>query len=435
MTSLPRFLPVLFVCAAAPGVIQAASAADWQRAYLYAYPLVLMDVTRELTAGAATNAFLHSRAFPTDAFRAVVRPNADTLYSSAWLDLSKEPILLRVPDTGGRYYLMQVLDAWTETIAVPGKRTTGTDAGWFAIAGPGWKGKLPAPVKQRIDSPTNIVWLLGRIQTNGAGDYPRVHKLQDAFRLTPLSRGRAETSRAKAAAPATANGNPPENVRRMSAAEFFARFRGLLPKNPPRADDGAMVELLSNLGPPDSEDAAKGVDAAKSMLASADRLRATMAGGSGWTAFNPNIGRYGVNYLARAVVARVALGANPPEDAVYLNCFKEPTGKPLEGAYRIHFEKSELPPVHAFWSITVYDADGYFIRNAAGRHAIGDRDPLRFNPDGSLDLYLQSEVPDGNRSNWLPTPASGPFNLSFRLYWPKREILDGKWTPPPVLRP
>lgn len=158
-----------------------------ERAYVYAYPLVLMAATRDTAlVRSPPNAFLHAPQFPDSRFRQVIRPNADTLYSSAWIDLSQEPLILRVPDTHDRYYLLQFMDAWTETFAIPGKRTTGTGEGLFAIVGPGWKGTLPARA-QRIESPTNMVWLLGRTQTNGVADYPNVHEIQKGFVLMPLS--------------------------------------------------------------------------------------------------------------------------------------------------------------------------------------------------------------------------------------------------------
>jgi hypothetical protein len=431
---------VLFLACLATGWTQ--TKADWQQAYLFAYPLVLMDVTRQKSAS-EPNEFTHSRTFPTDKFRTVVRPNADTLYSSAWLDLSKEPILLRVPNTRGRYYLMQLLDAWTETVAVPGKRTTGTEESWFAIVGPGWKGKLPAVVKQRIDCPTAQAWLLGRTQTNGVADYRNVYWIQDGFRLMPLSQFpdgdiRQHDKRADLGFGRNPN-TPPEIVAQMSDEHFFAQYASLVGANPPHAADAKIAAIAAKAADGairESEDFRNGVQSAKATLAIVEQLRTTMAGPSGWSTVSANVGRYGTNYMARAVVARVGLGANPPEDAVYLNCYKDPTGKPLQGAYTMHFDKDQLPPVEAFWSITVYDASGYFVANPIDRFAIGDRDALRFNPDGSLDLHLQAQAPADARlhANWLPVPESAAFNLSFRLYWPKAAILEGKWTPPPLLR-
>ena len=428
-----RLQSLLLILASLPGFTQ--TRAEWQQAYLYAYPLVLMDVTREAQAAkAAANTFAHSRAFPTEESRTIVRPNADTLYSSAWLDLSKEPILLRLPDTGGRYYLMQVLDAWTETVAAPGKRTSGTEEGWFALVGPGWKGKLPAKVKQRIDCPTNMVWLLGRTQTNGPEDYEKVHRIQDGFRLMPLRQYQKSSAGTEFAFT-----TPPAIVEQMSDTRFFERFMRLLASNPAHATDTAMLDFMRRAGPlppaVPTVEFSEGVQAAKSMLGVVEQLRTTIAGASGWTGVSSNVGRYGTNYMARAVVARVGLGANPPEDAVYLSCYKDPTGKPLRGSFQMHFAKSELPPVEAFWSITAYDSQGYFVANPARRFAVGDRDALHFNADGSLDLTIQSEAPKDPllHANWLPSPATGTFNLMFRLYWPKPEILSGKWMPPPVL--
>src|ERR1700678_4521346 len=159
------------------------------RAYTFAYPMVLMEYTRRNAVGpngAGANRLANAAAFPVAGVGNVIRPNADTLYSSSWIDLSKEPVMLHVPDTHGRYYLMQFMDAWTETFSVPGKRTTGTDEGWFAIVGPWWSGRLPEGAR-RVDAPTNTVWLIGRTQTNGPSDYENVHAIQAGYKLMPLS--------------------------------------------------------------------------------------------------------------------------------------------------------------------------------------------------------------------------------------------------------
>src|SRR5579864_1494716 len=227
-----------------------------QKAYVFAYPMVVMDVTRRATTQGGggyrqlANRFAHAQYFPDDRFRQVIRPNADTLYSVSWLDLSKEPVLLHVPDTKGRYYLFQLLDAWSETIASPGKRTTGTGEGWFAIVGPGWSGKLPESAK-RIDCPTNTAWLLGRTQTNSASDYDFVHSLQHGYKLVPLS---AYPEEPPAAAydptqpPPRANIAPPARVAQMSSTEFFQLVAQLLLANPPHQADAAMMGQLARIG-------------------------------------------------------------------------------------------------------------------------------------------------------------------------------------------
>ena len=425
-----------------------------EKAYTFAYPLVLMEMTRRSTlryqAGSAEmNRFTHARQFPDDTFHQVIRPNADTLYSSAWLDLSEEPVLLHTQDTHGRYYLMQLMDAWTETISVPGKRTTGTGDGWFAIVGPGWKGTLPARVK-RIDCPTNIAWLLGRTQTNGVADYPAVRKLQDGYMLMPLSRypdGPAPRSPPAGRPDMAGFVRPPQQVEQLTPIAFLTMFAELLIKNPPQAGDEPMMAELrsigitpgkfdpSRLGPEGLKAIGDGVAAATSWLHSLDG-RNGKPGPTGWTGGSKFVGRYGTHYDIRASVARVGLGANPPEDATYLHCHQDDQGQPLDGSrrYQIHFAKNKIPPVRAFWSVTVYDEQGYFTANPIHRFAIGDRDALKFNADGSMDIYIQHASPGAEKeSNWLPAPESR-FNLSLRLYWPTDEILEGRWTPPIVER-
>ncbi|EKZ97045.1 DUF1254 domain-containing protein [Cupriavidus metallidurans] len=418
--------------------------------FTYAYPLVLMDVTREVaTAKVPVNTFGHKRAFPDAAFTDVVSPNADTLYSSAWLDLSKEPMVLSVPDTGGRYYLMPMLDAWTNVFASPGKRTTGTKRGVFAIVGPNWQGQLPKGVKE-IKSPTDMAWLIGRIQTNGKQDYANVHRLQDQFRLVPLSAWRKGSRTAVQPVPRAAmidtETPPAEQVAAMDAQAFFTRLAALLPANPPAADDAAMVEKMQRMGikagqpfkttvlePSTARAVQEGASAALTMIKANGRKSA--AGNMGWRV-QRDIGVYGTDYGRRAVVAMFGLGANLPEDAIYPTARADAMGRPFDGGsrYVLHFDKSQLPPVKAFWSLTMYNDKQAFVSNSMQRYAIGSRDRLRYNRDGSLDIYIQYERPDERKvSNWLPAPPDA-FNLMLRAYWPDQVVLDGKWMPPAVQR-
>jgi hypothetical protein len=424
-----------------PGEIQEIA----ERAYIYGYPLVLLEATM---SALPVNHLTHVSAFPDANFRLIVRPNADTLYTNAWFDVSKEPMLLHIADSGGRFYLLQFMDAWTETFADPGKRTTGTGEAWFAMVGPGWKGKLP-PNVTRLDAPTNQVWLLGRTQTNGPGDYENVHAFQRGMRLVPLSEfpGAAQTSGTVPPSRAAAGVPPPDRVKAMEPTAFFAAFAKEMKTNPPHAADSAVIGDIARIGlvPGQDFDASRFTPEQLAALkqgaeAAVTRIEKFVASGAavkpGWTSFQGTIGRYGTNYVARAVTARVAIGANPAEDAVYINSSADRDGQAFSGAakYRMHFDASNLPPVLAFWSVTAYDKDGYFIANPISRYAIGDRNPLKFNPDGSLDLYIQSQEPGPDRqSNWLPS-GDGPFNLTFRLYWPKPVILDGSWRAPAVER-
>jgi hypothetical protein len=457
---------VLLLLLAAPGLVpqtakpgaDAAVNADEARkiaghAYTFAYPLVLVEMTRRANTQDSSpryiNHFLHALAFPDEHFRQVIRPNADTLYSSAWLDLSSEPVLLHVPDTKGRYYLMQFMDAWTETIASPGKRTTGTGEGWFAIVGPSWKGKLPEKA-QRIDCPTNISWLIGRTQTNGSSDYEFVHSIQQGYQLMPLS------EYPKASPPITmadlsqlqlrGSVPPPVRVAQMSAAEFFNLFAQLLVKNPAHAMDEPMMQQLAKIGivpgqpfppanlrPEQLQAIDEGAQASAKALGGFDRS-SLPTGKTGWT-LPGKYGRYGTNYVVRALTARYFLGILPTEDAVYLSAVHDGSGQPLDGSkrYTMHFEKGSTPPERAFWSLTAYDEQGYFAGNPLHRFAIGDRDALKLNADGSLDIYIQHDSPGADKeSNWLPAPAAS-FNLALRMYWPEPQAISGEWTPPAVV--
>lgn len=449
----PRPSPV----EASAGISDAEALTIATEAYHYFYPLVSMELTRrQLTnvdAGKVpgrgpVNTFSHMRAFPTADFKAVVRPNFDTLYSSAWLDLTAEPVVITVPDTAGRYYLLPMLDMWSDAFAVPGKRTSGTTPGSFLIAGPGWNGEVPAGVT-RIDAPTPHVWVIGRIQTNGPADYANVHKVQDALSLQPLSNWStkvAYTPVPVAVDPTIDMKTPPKaQVDAMKGLAYFSLAAELLNANPPHLTDWSIVARMRRIGiVPGQPFNTAAVDGAILNRAVADAQKtmaekvATLARiQNGWQMNTDSMGVYGNYYLKRAIVAAVGLGANQPEDAIYPLCVADAEGKPLvaENSYVIHFAKDQLPPVDAFWSITMYDAEGFQVANPIDRFAIGDRDALNRNADGSIDIYIQHTSPGPDKeSNWLPAPASGPMGVTMRLYSPHAAALDGRWTPPAVRR-
>jgi hypothetical protein len=425
--------------------------------YIYGFPLLVMDASREVMTAVSTaeakkvplGQFLHMAEFPDDTFKDVVSPNVDTLYSSAWLDLAPEPMVLRVPDTGQRYYLMPMLDAWTNVFASPGTRTTGNGAGAFALIGPGWKGTLPDGV-QEIKAPTNLVWIIGRTYTAGKKDYAAVHAIQKQYEISPLSAwGRPTTPPAKVpVAPGIDAKTPPgDQVAKMEPGAFFARLAKLMATNPPAEDDAPMLKRLRLLGiapgapfdlgrasPAVKTAIVKGVASARARLADAARAPEVKLV-NGWRV-ELGLGRYGTDYPLRALVALIGLGANLPEDAVYPMANVDADGKRLSGAnrYVIRFAPDALPPANAFWSLTMYDDDQFLVRNPLGRFAIGDRDSLRFNADKSLDIYLQNDDPGPDKqANWLPAPKTG-FNVILRLYHPKAAVLDGSWAPPPIVR-
>lgn len=427
-------------------------------AYVYLYPLVTMDVSRKILTNTPSgvkpgfgpaNHFHHLRAFPDADFREVVRPNFDTLYSTAWVDLTKGPVVLSTMDTGGRYFLLPVLDMWTNVIAVPGTRTTGTGKGAWALVPPGWSGALPAGVG-RINATTPHLWIIGRTQTNGPADYAAVAAVQDGYALTPLSHwGQPAHDVAFTRDPSVDMITPPVvQVNTMSAAKFFAYGAELMKTNPPQPTDWSTLARFERIGIRVGEsfnyEAApapvrSALDrAAKDGLVLLQTKAPTIARRvNGWQMNTDTMGVYGNFYLKRAIVAMVGLGANQPEDSIYPLCISDADGKPLAGEhdYVIRFEKSDLPPVDAFWSITMYDADGFPVANPLNRFAIGDRDALHFGPDGSLEIYVQHASPGNDKeSNWLPSPASGAIGLTMRLYAPRAEAIDGRWVPPAVRR-
>jgi hypothetical protein len=427
-------------------------------AYVYCYPLVLMDVTRLVGTNAEAgktigrgpaNTFVHVRAYPTAEFTDVVRPNFDTLYSVAWLDLRQGPMVVSAPDTHGRYYLLPMIDMWTDVFAVPGKRTGGTGAASWAVIPPGWRGTLPAGMK-RIDSPTPFVWVIGRTQTNGPKDYDAVHAVQDGYRITPLpSSGRGASPPAVRVDPTIDMKTPPmDQVANMTGDQFFTYAARLMKVNPPHGTDWSILARMRRLGIEAGRDfdPAKADPVAREAIAAAPgrakaailaKLAVKANSVNGWQVNTENIGVFGNSYLQRAAIAMAGLGANQPEDAIYPLAVSDAEGKPIDASnrYVMHFTKAELPPVEAFWSVTMYNAKGFPVANPIDRYAIGDRDALKYNPDGSLDLYIQHDSPGGDKvSNWLPAPASGRAGLTMRLYAPRAEALDKRWSPPPIRR-
>jgi hypothetical protein len=394
------------------------------------------------------NAFTNVREYPTADYKGVVRVNFDTLYSIAWLDMTKEPMVVSAPDTNGRYYLLPMLDMWTDVFASPGWRTTGTQAGNFLITPPGWSGAVPAGMR-RISAPTPFVWIIGRTKTDGSPDYAAVHKIQDGYKVTPLSGWGQPPKPADVKIDPTVDMKTPPKVQvdTMPAGRYFAYAAELLKVNPPHITDEPIIAQLKTIG----FEVGKSFDLDKADLAvrkglqnapgDAQRLMAwkipTLARvANHWSMNTDTMGVYGNYYLKRAIVSQLGLGANLPEDAIYPLNLGDEAGRPLDGAnkYALHFEKGETPPVNAFWSVTLYDADGFQVANPLNRFAVSSWMPFKYNTDGSLDLYFQNESPGADKeANWLPAPK-GPFNLTMRLYAPKSEALTGKWNPPPVTR-
>jgi hypothetical protein len=454
------FMALFFMSPLAGGSARAAELKDAElsglvkKTYVYAFPVYEMYRTRfgavytpQNPTRTDLNQFNHIRALSDHTARQVTTPNNDTLYSSAWLDLSQEPMVFSVPDTAGRYYSMAFMDFYTNNFAYVGRRTTGTKAGDYLVVGPEWSGLAPQGLPV-IKSPTNAVWLLSRILVDGEADLPNVHKLQDQCKLTPLT----VWTKSGEAKVKTDLKNPPPAPDPKDPWNFFKIVNLGLTENPPPADEAPLMADFAKIGvgPGQTFDPSRfsegqrtvileAVEAAKkgipAGLAKATKPR------DGWGYGAPNIGNYGKDYELRALIALIGLAAMEKEEAFYVTSRTDKEGKPLNGEnrYRLRFEKGGMPSVEAFWSLSMYEVTpeqrAFFVENPIKRYAIGDRTKgLKTNPDGSLEIYMQQQSPGKElESNWLPTPP-GVFRVTFRAYQPKEPILKGEYWLPGIQR-
>lgn len=428
-------------------------------AYIYGYPLVTMEMTRRVITNVAkpegTRApqgqLIKLRAYPDATFRDVTAPNADTLYTTSFLDVGDEPWVLSVPDMKGRYFLLPFLSGWTDVFEVPGTRTTGTQAQTFLITGPNWQGTVPAGMSQ-LKAPTSIVWMLGRIYCTGTPeDYAAVHALQDQFKLQPLSTYGKDYVPPAGKADASIDMKTPvrDQVNNLSAVAYFTLLADLLKRNPPSAADAPALEKFASIGLiPGQDFNPKFVEsrweahlpkmAQSRILLHFMSRDGDMSRVNGWS-YTTKAGVYGTNYLQRALVTYIGLGANRPQDAVYPTSLKPSLLTSYEGTnkYTIRFEKGQLPPVKGFWSLTMYDENMFFVANPINRYSMSMRTNPKLEEDGSLVIYIQNESPGADKeANWLPAPK-GKFSLMLRLYWPEESqpsIVDGSWVIPPVKR-
>jgi hypothetical protein len=425
-----------------------------KEAYSYFVPLVIMDITRAVSTNTTQgfgrgkepmNVLSHARVFPPGTFRGIVRPNFDTLYSTAWIDVSEEPYVFSIPATPDkRFFMMPLYDMWTEVFASPGTRTNGTEPFSFAVCSPTWRGELPAGV-ERIDAPTPIVWALGRTETYLEADYPHINAFQDAIIMAPLSSypHPAPVSSAERDASIDMKTPPLRQLEALGAEEFFARASELIAIHPPHLTDWNMVARLRHLNfhvgqkydpsaqTPAIQAALRGAPAGAG-VEMMERFKAIAPFVNGWRTFTDTTAVWGNFYLKRAMIAMWGLGINPVEETVYPSLQFDENGHGLKGenVYQLHF--TEEPPCRAFWSLTVYDPKGFPFPNPDERYALGDRDELVYNDDGSLDVFLSHGRPSAVPfANWLPVPE-GPFNVTMRIYWPEDEIFSLGWTPPPA---
>jgi hypothetical protein len=422
-----------------------------REAYTYGFPLLEFLRVRQTgtsvpcpspLGAAPVNAFASSPSLATPLSRTVVAPNVDTLYSIAQLDLGQGPVVLSHP-TLHRYFVFQLLDPYTNTIGYIGSRTTGRRKGRFAITWTGHRGKRVKRAKV-VKSRYRRLWVIGRTLVKGAEDRANAVEKIRRFTLTPP--GGARTF------PADCRPGLPKQAPRLGGAAFLDALGPALAENPPPKRDAPALARLATvgIGPGTKPDpAVLGQDVYAALVAGATQaaqmlpglvttsLAAQAARNHGWTTPGASIGSYGTDYTTRAAVAQVGLGANTREEAVYPTALTDSLGRPFDssGSYRIVFPAGQLPPVRAFWSLTLYNGAGYLVPNRERRYATGPtHDGFARKPDGSVVVVVQRARPTEPDVNWLPTPRRGAFRLTLRLYVPRKGVLSGAWTPPPVDR-
>lgn len=398
----------------------------------YAYTLPLLEIGRrraEFLQEHKANQWQHNRSLADHTAREVTTPNNDTIYSHAFLDLRNGPVTLSVPDTGKRYLSIALMDMYSNNFGYMGTRETGGAAAQLTLVAPG--APLPVGPGRAIHAPTPWVWALARTLVTSEQDLPAAAAVQDSLRIVgPASLG-------------TVLDVP---SRDSAVTERFVAARQLLAENPPLPADKAVMSCfavagLLGISAPTGVSMAeitRGFDAGRAKL-SAARRPGRIA--NGWIYPQANHGNFGTDYGYRAAVAITGLGAMVQREATYLRSAPKTADNLFDGtkSYRLHFAANQLPPVDAFWSLSMYERtpDGgfYFVDNPLKRYAIGDRTPgLITNPDGSLDIWIGRDDPGPQRrANWLPAPG-GPFALSLRAYLPRDSLLDGTWTAPPVER-
>lgn len=429
-------------------------------AYIYAYPLITFDMVRqqetntELPTGAHApmGQVIKMRKYPAVDDHAAAAPNTDTLYTLAWLDVSEGPMVLGVPDMGNRYYMLPLMDGYSEIIDVIGAGESGEDNREYLVVSKGWNGEVPEGMT-KIESETAMIWLCGRIYCTGTPeDYASAHHLQDLVKLYPLSAYGKPYTPPKGAVDASLDMKTAvkDQVGAMSTEDYFTYFAKLLVKNPPHEADGDMLKQLAEIGivPGEKFDLSARSEMDQKLLKKVPKLAKVEMGlhlkkqptTNGWLYFTEGVGNFGTDFLTRGMACFLGPGWNRPSDAIYPLTLKDADGKKYDGAkhnYVMRFEKGQLPPVDGFWSVTLYDKSMFFVPNAIDRYTLSQRDKLIENADGSIDIHIQAESPGAAKeANWLPAPK-GEFVMCLRMYGPAEStpsILDGSWEPPPIKR-
>ncbi|WP_233234511.1 DUF1254 domain-containing protein [Bordetella sp. LUAb4] len=433
--------------------------------YLYAYPLMVMDVTRRIQTnivdpdtrlgnGAPLNRFTHMARLPDALLHDIgPTPDIDVLWSSLWFDVAREPLVIEVPDAKGRYFMMMAADMWSDVFAAPGTRTTGGGAHAYAIAARDWNGKLPRGI-ELLRAPTSSGWLHVRIALEGTTDLAAAQAFQADFKAMPLSSWQKKGATPQPGKYDVALPRRPadEQVVAMSAEEYFAAFAELAGRYPPHDNDTPIVQRLRRIGiepgsrfefkrlPAAMQAAIKeGVQAGQALVRSPAEPR---AGNVGFVMPLKRRGSYGTDYALRARSMRAGYNPAPwvaalSDDMIQVRADTDSEGRLLDGTFRyeIRFDRRQLPPVLSFWSIALYNDREALLDNLGNRHAVRMRDKINVAEDGTATIYLQYDAPVAERTrNWLPAPQSGHFSLVLRLYWPQDAAVEGTWRPPRIRR-
>jgi hypothetical protein len=426
-------------------------------AYIWGFPLVTMERQFNFVTNpnvppgigrGPSNAISCATALANASFTDVVTPNSDTLYCQSQFDLRKEPVVIVVPPINDRYYSFEFLDAYTNDYTYLGQRASGGNGGTYLMAGPDWNGQVPEGMT-KIWTPTNLAWLITRTLAKGPADVPNVIAIQDKIVVKPLSEFQANTT--SSTAPKTeVNASkeipigPQPTLIAPTGIKIFDEISAAMDGNPLNPPDPVLVTKLASIGigpgkvpSTEANDTIKtalqnGITEGQKLIDAKVAKFGTLV--NGWLS-NAQPGVYGTDYLFRAATTQFGLGANIGQEAFYPSTFTDSEGKPLSGnsSYLIHFDPGQTPPVHGFWSVSMYNDKNLFIDNPINRYNIGKyTEGLKNNTDGSLDIFIQNKNPGPDKeSNWLPSPE-GSFNMVLRLYLPQPQALNGTWQLPLV---
>lgn len=419
-------------------------------AYVYGFPLVLNEVIKRAaenplaeTENASINRIRHFNSFADETFAYFIRPDSSVFYSFAWLDVSKEPMLIEIPETGKRYVLFSLFDGWGDVFASLGSRLSGGNALKAAVCGPGWQGVVPQGFEQyKADTAAVLIKAAIEVKNKQDGE-TAVKKIQNGIKLYPLSAYGGQYRVPEAVSGVIPGADMPlERVLSMDISDFFNTLNWLMMKNPPRPQDAKLLDEILDIGVApgmrfdisvfdfDTREAFKEIP--QWMKSFFEEMK-NEGMEQGWI-YGYGFGDYKDDYVFRAKTAYYLPAADRHEDLLCAFSYFDRDKEKYDSSkkYVLHFDKNALPPVKAGWSLCAYNDRGLVMNNPGGRRSISGRDGLEFNKDGSLDIYIQKENPGKNRlKNWLPVSGNG-FALMLRCYLPEKALTDGVWKAPAV---